>query len=104
MGFLGKTSWAFGPVLFAQGAMLAGVVASRVLYRGESLLSFKVDMGGFIAFFVAFILGPLLMFTPGLARAKRKGLADYGLLSQRYVGGFEQRRGLGNFPPPGEIL
>ncbi len=35
LAFLGKSVYAFGPILFAQGAMLAGVVASRVLYRGE---------------------------------------------------------------------
>ena len=81
LAFLGKSAYAFGPILFAQGAMLAGLVASRVLYRGESLLSFKLQAGGFVAFFVVAILGPLLMFTPRMARAKRKGLADYGLLS-----------------------
>src|SRR5262249_36488457 len=32
LAFLGKSAYAFGPILFAQGAMLAGVVASRVLY------------------------------------------------------------------------
>jgi hypothetical protein len=91
LAFLGKSSYAFGPILFAQGAMLAGLVASRVLYRGESLTSFKLQMGGFIAFFVLAILGPLLMFTPKMAQARRKGLADYGLLAQRYVEGFEQK-------------
>ena len=91
LAFLGKSVYAFGPILFAQGAMLAGLVASRVLYRGESLLSFKLQIGGFIAFFVVAILVPLLMFTPQMARAKRKGLADYGLLAQRYVQDFEQK-------------
>jgi hypothetical protein len=91
IAFLGKSSFAFGPILFAQGAMLAGLVASRVLYRGESLMSFKLQIGGFIAFFVLAILGPLLMFTPKMAEARRKGLADYGLLAQRYVEGFEQK-------------
>ena len=91
LAFLGKSAYAFGPILFAQGAMLAGLVASRVLYRGESLLSFKLQAGGFVAFFVVVILGPLLVFTPRMARAKRKGLADYGLLAQRYVESFEQK-------------
>ena len=91
LAFLGKSAYAFGPILFAQGAMLAGLVASRVLYRGESLLSFKLWAGGFVAFFVVAILGPLLMFTPRMARAKRKGLAEYGLLAQRYVESFEQK-------------
>lgn len=103
MGFLGKTSYAFGPILFAQGAMLAGVVASRVLYRGESLLSFKLQIAGVIAFFVVAILGPLMMFTPRMAAAKRKGLADYGLLAQRYVEGFQQKWVVGE-PAPGDEL
>ena len=91
LAFLGKSSYAFGPILFAQGAMLAGLVASRVLYRGESLTSFKLQIGGFIAFFVLAILGPLLIFTPKMAQARRKGLADYGLLAQRYIEGFEKK-------------
>jgi hypothetical protein len=104
LAFLGKSAYAFGPILFAQGAMLAGVVASRVLYRGESLLSFKLQIVGFVAFFVLIILAPLLMFTPALARAKRKGLADYGLLAQRYVHGFEQKWVLADRASSEELL
>jgi hypothetical protein len=91
LAFLGKSAYAFGPILFAQGAMLAGVVAERVVYRGQSLISFKLQIAGFVVFFVLAILGPLLMFTPKMAEAKRKGLADYGLLAQRYVENFEQK-------------
>ena len=91
IAFVGSSAYAFGPILFAQGAMLAGVIASRVLYRGDNLLSFKLQAIGFVAFFVFAILAPLIMFTPQMARAKRKGLADYGLLAQRYVEGFEQK-------------
>jgi hypothetical protein len=103
LSFLGKSSYAFGPVLFAQGAMLAGLVASRVLYRGESLLSFKLQIGGFVAFFVLAILAPLLMFTPQMARAKRSGLASYGLLAQTYVERFERKWTSGD-PAPAEDL
>jgi hypothetical protein len=71
--------------------MLAGWIASRVLYGGRSLLSFKMEAAGFIGFFVLFILGPLLMFTPRLARTKRAGSAEYGLLANRYVFGFEEK-------------
>src|SRR6201987_3577853 len=72
LAFLGKSAYAFGPILFAQGAMLAGVVAGRVLYRGESLPSFKLQIGGFIAFFVFAILGPLVMFTSGWLAQKER--------------------------------
>ncbi len=91
LAFLGRSSYAFAPILFAQGAMLAGLIANRVLYAGESLLSFKMEAVGLIAVFMLAILGPLTVFTPKLTRAKRKGFADYGLLASRYVEEFEQK-------------
>jgi hypothetical protein len=103
LGFLGKSAYAFAPILFAQGAMLAGIVANRVLYRGESLPSFKLKIGGFVAFFVLVVLGPLFMFTRRLGIAKRRGLARYGLLAQDYVEGFE-RKWIVHDPPPKEDL
>jgi hypothetical protein len=104
IGFLGRSSYAFAPILFAQGALLAGLIASRVLYDGRTLLSFKMEAAGLIGFFVLFILGPLLVFTPQMDRAKRKGSAEYGLLANQYVFGFEDkwiRRGV---PDLGELL
>jgi hypothetical protein len=91
IGFLAKTSYAFGPILFAQGALLAGVLASRILFDGQTLKSLMPEAAGFVAFYVVFILGPLVMFSPHLARARRQGAADYGLLAYRYVTGFEDK-------------
>jgi hypothetical protein len=91
LAFLGRSSYAFGPLLFAQGAMLAGIVAGRVLFMGQNLKSFELQIAGFIAFFVFAILAPLVMFTPKLARAKRTGMAEYGQLAQDYVENFEEK-------------
>ena len=91
LSIVGKSSYAYAPILFAQGVILAGIVADRVLYRGDKLQSFKFQIAGFIVFFVIVVLGPLLMFTPRMARARRKGLADYGLFAQRYVESFDQK-------------
>ena len=104
LAFLGKSNYAFGPILFAQGAILAGLVGARVLYRGENLLSFKMQIAGFIIFFVFVIFGPLLMFTPQLARAKRKGLANYGQVAQVYVDNFEQKWVMGQRSASEELL
>jgi hypothetical protein len=104
LAFLGKSAYAFGPILFAHGAMLAALIADRVLYGGESLLSFKFQIGGFIAFFVFAILAPLLMFTPQMALAKRKGLADYGRLAQEYIERFDQKWVVRNPDLPEELL
>ena len=104
LGFLGAIAYTLGPILFAQGAMLAGLFASRVLYHGENLLSFKLEAGSFVAFFVFVIFGPLLMFAPQMARTKRKGSADYGLLAQRYVENFQEKWILGHGTSSEELL
>jgi hypothetical protein len=104
LAFVGRSSYAFGPLLFAQGAMLAGIVAARVLYMGDSLKSFQLQIAGFIAFFVFAVLAPLMMFTPPMARAKRTGLAEYGQLAQDYVEDFERKWIRGERLPSDEML
>jgi len=103
IGFLGSNSDAFAPILFAQGSLLAGVIASRVLYQGQNLLAFRMQAAGFIVFFILFILGPLVMFTPQLDRAKRAGKAYYGLLASRFVFGFEAKWTPSSAPGTGEL-
>ena len=103
VGFLGSGSYGFGPILFAEGTLLAGLIASRVLHEGRSLLSFKVEAAGYVGFFVLVILGPLVMFTPNLDDALRKGSTEYGLLANRYVFGFEEKW-IRRLPEAGEVL
>jgi hypothetical protein len=104
LGFLGKGAYAFGPILFAQGVLLSGLIASRVLYAGETLSSFRVEAGVMIVFFLVVALGPLVMFTPKMAHAKRRGLAQYGLLSSRYVERFDQKWVAGGVAEGEELL
>jgi hypothetical protein len=88
---LGRSRYAFSPLLFAQGALLSGVIASRVLFEGQTLPSFKITVGVFVGFFVLAILGPLAMFSPQLASARRRGLARYGNLANKYVTDFDEK-------------
>jgi hypothetical protein len=91
LGFLGKSSFAFAPLLFAQGALLAGQIASRIFYNGQTLLAFKMTIAGFVVFIVVAVLAPLFLFTPQLARAKREGLAEYGAFASTYVMDFDEK-------------
>jgi hypothetical protein len=91
LGFIGRSSHAFVPLLFAQGALLSGQIASHIFYNGQSLLAFKMIIAGFVVFFVVAVLAPLLLFTPQLARAKREGLAEYGAFASSYVMDFDQK-------------
>jgi hypothetical protein len=42
-----------------------------------------------VAFLMCVVFGPLLVFAPQLARAKRSGLNDYGSFAERYVREFD---------------
>lgn len=91
IGFLGGTSSAFAPIVFAQSAILAGIIFGRILHKGQSLVSFNVTILVLIGFFVLVILGPLTVFTPHLARARRRGLGQYGTFATSYVTNFHEK-------------
>ena len=56
-----------------------------------------------VAFVLAMVLGPLLVFAPQLAEAKRTGLREYGTLAERYVREFDAKWLRGG-APAGEPL
>ena len=91
IGFLGKGTYAFGPILFAQGTLLSAMIATRVLYEGKTLQSFQFEAAALIIAMLLLVLGPLLMFLPLMDRTQRKGVAEFGLLAQRYTRGFEAK-------------
>jgi len=104
LGFLGLSTYGFGPILFAQGALLAGLIASRVMYEGQDLLSFKMEAGAFVIAFVFLVFSPLFVFAPKLARARRRGLREYERLGARYVDEFHQKWVCGGAPKGEDIL
>jgi len=91
LGFLALVSHAFVPLLLAQGALVAGWMAERIFFAGARLLDFKLELVGIVAVMVFTVLGPLLVFGPGLAAAKRVGLREYGTLAVRYTREFDQK-------------
>jgi hypothetical protein len=103
LGFLALVGYMFAPLLVAQGALLAGTMADRIFYAGAGLPDFKVELVGVVVLMVFVVLGPMLVFVPALAAAKRAGLRDYGTLAQRYVREFDQKWLRGG-APAGEPL
>jgi len=91
LGFLAGTVMAFAPLLAAHGALLAGLIASQIFVRGRTLPDFKVEIAVILVFLLLLVLGPLLLFTPHLSRARRIGLREYGTLAQRYVREFDDK-------------
>jgi hypothetical protein len=103
LGFLELVGYMYAPLLVAQGALLAGTMADRIFYAGAGLPDFKVELVGVVVLMVFVVLGPMLVFVPALAAAKRAGLRDYGTLAQRYVREFDQKWLRGG-APAGEPL
>ena len=83
--------------------MLAGLAASQIFYAGQNLMYYKVEIVGYLGFFIVVMLIPLTVFIPRLVREKRKGKHDFGILASDYVQGFDQKWLRGD-APAGETL
>jgi hypothetical protein len=103
LGFLANTVYGFSVLLIAHGAMLAAQIANRIFFAGAALRDFKGEIALMVAFLMCLVFGPLLVFSPRLARAKRTGLNQYGTLAERYVRDFDGKW-LRGAPPAGEAL
>ena len=91
LGFLTNTVYAFALLAVAHGALLAGQLANRIFYLGATLPQYKAEIAVVAIFLLCVILGPLLVFAPQLAQAKRTGLREYGALAARYVREFDAK-------------
>jgi hypothetical protein len=89
--FLSMSRRAYSELLVAQGAVLSGMIASRIFHDGATLMSFKPELVGTVAVMVFAILGPLLAFSPLLRKTRRQGMEECGALGQRYAAEFDHK-------------
>lgn len=105
IGFLGLAHVAMSIFPFAVGTVLAAELAFRVVFEGLTLRDLQgllPLLAGYILFVEALIFGPLLIFAPVLAEARRDGLRSYGVLVQRHNQAFHDKwiKGEGAQEPP----
>ena len=91
LSFISGQIYAFSVLAVAHGALLAGNLANRIFFVGAALTQFKVEIASVVVFLLCVVLGPLLVFSPQLARVKRQGLREYGTLATRYVREFDAK-------------
>jgi hypothetical protein len=91
LGFLSLISHALTPLAVAHGAMVAGNLANQIFFAGGKLPEFINEIAGMVGIVMCIVLGPLLIFTPQLAAAKRRGLREFGALAERYVREFDAK-------------
>jgi len=71
--------------------LLSGLIASQVLYEGQTVMAFRMEAAGLVCAMVLFVLGPLVMFTRQLDRAKREGADEWGRLAASNVFAFQEK-------------
>jgi hypothetical protein len=74
LAFLGATQAAFSLLVFAVGVQLSCLIADAVCYRSANLMAFRSQLVVFALIAVVFLMLPLLVFAPQLARARKAGL------------------------------
>jgi len=103
LGFLGTSVFAFTPLLLAHTTVLSGVIAGQIWHQGAKLPEFQLQIAGVVALLMVMALLPLVFFMAHLARTKREGAREYGLLAMRYADEFRDKW-LGGRGPEGEPL
>jgi AcrR family transcriptional regulator len=98
LSFVSGQVYAFAVLAVAHGAILAGALANRIFFAGATLPQYKAEITIMVIFMLCLILGPLLVFAPQLAQAKRIGLREYGTLAERYVREFDAKWLRGGVP------
>lgn len=104
LSFLSLTGRVHSHFLVAMGAVVAGMIANRILYTGARLLDFKVEIIGWVALLLLVVLGPLLVFVPKLRAARADGILDYGRLGHRYASEFHDKWSPSGARPEGPLL
>src|SRR5262245_17665040 len=91
IGFLPGVTHAFTPLMFAQGAVLAGAIANKILFGGAVLTAFTLEIAAVVTVLALVLLAPLLVFVLPLAAVKRTALREYEYLARRYVDEFDDK-------------
>ncbi len=100
LGFLGGAHLSLAIFTFAFSCVLSAHVAFQVYFEAVPVMSFKIVFAVYLVAVLLLILGPLLIFAPLLARARRQGLRQYSLLANDYNRAFHQKWVAG--PPPAD--
>jgi hypothetical protein len=104
LGFLMSVRRAFAPLLMAQGVLLAGLIANRIVFAGGRLPNFLLEIIALAAVAVSVVLVPLLVFSLKLDRVAHTGVAEYGVLAQKYAREFDQKWLRGTAPAEEPLL
>lgn len=91
LGFLGMSALAIAPTVFAAATAIGATWRVQILREGLHLMNFKISAIVLLMIVLIVALGPLLFFVPKLARLRRKGVLEYGIVGQIHSTDFHER-------------
>lgn len=91
IGFLGLSPMGFSPIAFAICAAIGSNWRNQILNAGAHLVTFKIQAIVLLAVLLIVALGPLVFFVPRLARLRRAGIMQYGILAQIHSTDFHEK-------------
>ena len=91
LGFLGLSPMGSAPVAFAITVAIGSNWRDQILNHGAHLMDFKIDAIVLLAVAVLIAIGPLVFFVPRLAKVRRRGLLEYGVLGQIHSMDFHKK-------------
>ncbi|NLT68729.1 MAG: hypothetical protein GXX84_19220 [Acidobacteria bacterium] len=89
--FLGYSPAALLPLSVALSAILAGMIADRVLLFGEPVMSYQHLLYTFAAVVIVLYYGPAIILTGKLFNVRRRGVVAYSRLANRVGRSFEEK-------------
>ena len=104
LGFLGTAHVSLGIFAFGFSSVLSGQAAFQIHFEAAPIESFKALFAVYLVVMELICVGPLLIFVPLLARARREGLRRYSILADTYNRAFEQKWVAGQAPPDEPLL
>jgi hypothetical protein len=78
-------------VILAQTIVLSALIASRILFQGDTLQANRYVIAAFVILQLLLVLGPPCVFAPKLLALKRQGRREYGVLAARYTREFHAK-------------
>lgn len=104
LGFLGGAHLSLSVFAVAASSVLSAHVAFQVYFEAVPIQSYQTPFLVYLVLMELLCFGPLLLFLPKLAKARREGLRRYSLLLNRYNRAFDDKWVSGRADPVDEPL
>jgi hypothetical protein len=91
LGFLGLVQAKFALVILPLSILISANAGIKIIHEDIPLTILQPTLMAYVGMVIGLFIAPLLVFTPMLIAAKRRGLLQYGGLAVHYIGLFEDK-------------